>query len=637
MQFLFRQFTGIFATGITIRNPVKLLNIRNIVQKRTSFANKKVFDVMCSRPLSHLVDLKMEESQNVVVRCIDGKETMNISFHFKGKDYNFLRSQTETLDKTFVRMSQNFKKLADKANKRRAKKLKKGTQPPEEFNPLVSIPECSIFHDGDKLVPLESCNHDAWINGAILRIGDIATYNVTVNIPTIVKLKLPSHFIAGCPLFPYIETEFTQDECCQFSWFVEVDGNSNSPINQSEETKKIGGERNWIVISDERTFTPSLREVGKHLLLRCKPGNGEKQGIPVEVISTSKVVTGPDKIPFQQRHKETTERCTGAIFRVVCYNLLADLYANSDFSRDFLFPHCPAEFLVGDYRQQLLLKEISGYNGDIICLQEVDKTYFERSLSPALSSIGLEGTFCSKSGGTSEGEALFFRRDRYELLGQHDIVLGDRLKEDPDNADLLNSLSRSQSFLENILSRTTIAQVAMLHDKWNPGKKLIVANTHLYFRPNANHVRMVQTLLILHHIQQLIKIYQHKDSGGTVSVLFLGDLNSSPKSGAYQLISSGHVPANSVHWYTGGKEEFCGGIQLSHQLKLKSVCPDIPYTNYVPAFMETIDHVTYSHDTIGVERVVPMPSHEEVTRLSALPNEVFPSDHLPLVCDLKWL
>lgn len=42
-----------------------------------------------------------------------------------------------------------------------------------------------------------------------------------------------------------------------------------------------------------------------------------------------------------------------------------------------------------------------------------------------------------------------------------------------------------------------------------------------------------------------------KDSGGTVSVLFLGDLNSSPKSGAYQLISSGHVPANSVHWYTG--------------------------------------------------------------------------------------
>lgn len=328
MQFLFRQFTGIFATGITIRNPVKLLNIRNIVQKQTSFANKKVFDVMCSRHLSHLVDLKMEESQNVVVRCIDGKETMNISFHFKGKDYNFLRSQTETLDKTFVRMSQNFKKLADKANKRRAKKVKKGTQPPEEFNPLVSIPECSIFHDGDKLVPLESCNHDAWINGAILRIGDIATYNVTVNIPTIVKLKLPSHFIAGCPLFPYIETEFTQDECCQFSWFVEVDGNSNSPINQSEETKKIGDERNWIVISDERTFTPSLKEVGKHLLLRCKPGNGEKQGIPVEVISTSKVVTGPDKIPFQQRHKETTERCTGAMYEVFSFLMIFMNYSN---------------------------------------------------------------------------------------------------------------------------------------------------------------------------------------------------------------------------------------------------------------------------------------------------------------------
>ena len=47
-------------------------------------------------------------------------------------------------------------------------------------------------------------------------------------------------------------------------------------------------------------------------------------------------------------------------FRVVTYNILADIYADSDFSRDFLFPHCPAEILSIDYRKQLLLKELRG-------------------------------------------------------------------------------------------------------------------------------------------------------------------------------------------------------------------------------------------------------------------------------------
>jgi len=47
-------------------------------------------------------------------------------------------------------------------------------------------------------------------------------------------------------------------------------------------------------------------------------------------------------------------------FRVVTYNILADIYADSDYSRDFLFLHCPADILSMDYRKQLLLKELSG-------------------------------------------------------------------------------------------------------------------------------------------------------------------------------------------------------------------------------------------------------------------------------------
>jgi len=47
-------------------------------------------------------------------------------------------------------------------------------------------------------------------------------------------------------------------------------------------------------------------------------------------------------------------------FRVVTYNILADVYSDSDYSRDYLFPHCPADILSIDYRKQLLLKELTG-------------------------------------------------------------------------------------------------------------------------------------------------------------------------------------------------------------------------------------------------------------------------------------
>lgn len=42
------------------------------------------------------------------------------------------------------------------------------------------------------------------------------------------------------------------------------------------------------------------------------------------------------------------------------YNILADTYADSDFSKDVLYPYCPQYALDMDYRKQLILKEIIG-------------------------------------------------------------------------------------------------------------------------------------------------------------------------------------------------------------------------------------------------------------------------------------
>ena len=47
-------------------------------------------------------------------------------------------------------------------------------------------------------------------------------------------------------------------------------------------------------------------------------------------------------------------------FRVVSYNLLAEVYSDTDFAKEHLFHYCPYEVLEMDYRKHLFLKEIVG-------------------------------------------------------------------------------------------------------------------------------------------------------------------------------------------------------------------------------------------------------------------------------------
>ena len=100
-------------------------------------------------------------------------------------------------------------------------------------------------------------------------------------------------------------------------------------------------------------------------------------------------VTGPKNCPFESRHGfPPPSTKSSSAFRILTYNILADLYADSDFSRTVLFAQCPEYAMEISYRKLLLLKELSGYQADIMCLQEVDEKVFEHDLKPVLGHNG---------------------------------------------------------------------------------------------------------------------------------------------------------------------------------------------------------------------------------------------------------
>lgn len=131
------------------------------------------------------------------------------------------------------------------------------------------------------------------------------------------------------------------------------------------------------------------------------------------MVSKNVVAKGPEHCLYEPRHRLTSQRLDGNQFRVVSFNLLADMYADSDYSRTVLFSYCPAEWLAIDYRKQLFIAELLGYCSDVMCLQEVDAKIFDYDFVPVFGYENYAGVY-QRKGTTSEGLATFYNCRRFK-------------------------------------------------------------------------------------------------------------------------------------------------------------------------------------------------------------------------------
>ncbi|GFH23195.1 uncharacterized protein HaLaN_20775, partial [Haematococcus lacustris] len=70
----------------------------------------------------------------------------------------------------------------------------------------------------------------------------------------------------------------------------------------------------------------------------------------------------------------------------VTYNLLSNRYIGGH-------RYCPPEHLEWSSRRARIQEELSEYNADIVCLQEVDLEVFSRELQPWFQQRGFQGWF----------------------------------------------------------------------------------------------------------------------------------------------------------------------------------------------------------------------------------------------------
>ncbi|KTF93506.1 hypothetical protein cypCar_00044616 [Cyprinus carpio] len=548
--------------------------------------------------------------ERCVVRCVPRESKLTISFNLNGSDKQMLREQTEPLGKALARIANSLVKGQNKAKK--SKPSKERSETPEADKPEISL------RVNETRVPEDTVNARAWLDGAVLHIGD-SKYKVELNPPTLTVCELPASLMAGFPVCPKLEMEFGDLSHSKFNWFKE----------SSPKAHARGDQDCWTEAGRERVFTPSNQDIGLRVMLRCTPGDGSRFGEPKELVSPGVVEAGPGTCSFDNRHMFTQKVTDESSLRVVSYNILADVYAQTDLSKTVLYPYCAPYALELDYRQNLLKKELSGYHADLVCLQEVDKGAFVGSLSPALDAFGLEGVFRIKER-QHEGLATYFRRSKLKLLQQYDIMLSEALMTDPLHRELMEKVSANPSLKEKIGSRSTMLQVTVLQSLCDPSRILCVGNTHLYWHPKGGNVRLVQIAVALKHMKQVVT-EKHPGAG----LIFSGDFNSTPSSGLFQLMCEGSVSENHDDWASNGPEEQIQ-VGLMNSFQLASACGVPAFTNYVGGFQGCLDYIFVEPHVLQVEQVIPLPSLQEVTTCVALPSVSHPSDHIALVCDLKW-
>ncbi|CAE8739086.1 unnamed protein product [Polarella glacialis] len=448
------------------------------------------------------------------------------------------------------------------------------------------------------------------------------TLLVFVNPPLVRDLAVPAYPMVGLPMLPNVLLEHS--EAADWRWL-----------------------RGGVVVGSERVYVPTASDEGFRLLCECTPlqrraiGSSNRWGarsasplpdaFALSVSAESDVVRAAPQFIVSAISPQV---CAGD-FRVLSYNLLADYNLKPDMARgDPFYVHLTPEERDFSYRRQLLLREISGFSADILCLQEVDRdSMFGNFLQGQLGHLGYDGLHANKvHTSTPVGNAVFWRRASWRLLASEALDLT--------RGEAIQSLLEACPSLGLALGKTTtVANLVVLEDK--AGHRVVVANLHLFGDPGAPHIRLLQTYLVLRAAER------HK-----APLLLCGDFNCGSESGVCELLTVGFVDEGHPDWSVGRgfewgalgdkradlasvpQDQWCAAMCLNHSSALRTAgVPDYTYWNGLRGYV--VDHVFLDAAALRVQSLLPVPPLAFIQK-HGVASSACPSDHAALVADLCW-
>ena len=420
------------------------------------------------------------------------------------------------------------------------------------------------------------------------------------------------------------------------------------------DVKPFTEDSDWIEVGKERNYVPTSADVGHVLKLVVKAMS--QDGSATTVTSTSEetpvVIGPPPALPIRrliQTEFAQYSDSSALQFRVVTYNILADIYATQN-----VFPYCPKWALSWRYRKIQLLRELQQYDADIICLQEVQQDHYQQFLLPNLERMGYTGLYKSKTrdshgnGGKVDGCAILFKRERFKMCGSYYEIEFNKVAYQMAQQGAFGASNSSGSnrsgFSNDIgvqaclkrLCRDNVAQAILLQATAPNGelRSICVANTHIFWDPDYPDVKLWQTYYLLRELERITGSSQ-------MPLVLCGDFNSTPESSVFDLITTGDVNPKHVDLVYDKLGILSPVTSQSHPFSLVSAMTSVtgsepPLTNYTGQFKGVLDYV-WLNDLLAAVACLEIPSEDKLRGIddTPLPNSVFPSDHVAICVDIR--
>ncbi|KAG0162663.1 Glucose-repressible alcohol dehydrogenase transcriptional effector [Apophysomyces sp. BC1015] len=332
-------------------------------------------------------------------------------------------------------------------------------------------------------------------------------------------------------------------------------------------------------------------------------------------------------------------------FTVLCYNTLCQKYTTTQ-----AYGYTASWALTWEYRKELLISDIINYNADIICLQEVEMNRYDDLFCDELKRRGdYDGVFYPKSRAKTmseterravDGCATFYKASKFNVIEHSLLEYNQKALQRPD-------FKKTEDIYNRVMTKDNIAVMTVLENKETLAR-VLVANSHIHWDPSFADVKLVQVGMLMDELDKFASRHLYPpasspngakySSTSKLPTVVCGDFNSIPDSGVYEFLSRGSIKQDhddfGDHIYGAYTTE-----GLSHKLSLKSTyghIGELPFTNYTPGFKGVLDYIWYTNNTVDVLSLLGQIDNEYLSKVVGFPNAHFPSDHIPLVVELRF-
>lgn len=295
------------------------------------------------------------------------------------------------------------------------------------------------------------------------------------------------------------------------------------------------------------------------------------------------------------------------------YNTLCSFYAST-------LTYAPSWVVNVECRKDILMQMFTSYNLDILGLQEVDiglfNTFYKETLANRLDYEGILLPKKSYDPVTEQSKKLyglvtFWKKGKFRLVDQASLDFYQRIINDKRFKHLSDIHTR-------LANKTNVGLVTVF-EVISTGQLVIVGNVHLYWKPEYNDIKILQTLIFLEEIEFMQNKYK------SASTVILGDFNSMMNSEVYSLIVNRKIGGEAFDPYDYGMLN----DGAKHNIKFQDAYEGqgLTFTNFTPTFKEVIDYIFYTEGMNLVGVISPV-EDEYTERTIGLPNIHFPSDHV---------